>query len=119
MNLRKRAAAPPSILPSAAIQLSQSCPQASEEPLTSANAIGAEPSAIRGDGARRAAGLDSVAGLAGGLGCAAGFGCKAFCCEGGLGWIMDLDWSAGLVAAGTAANDDRLDNTHMISAAPT
>src|SRR4051794_38046460 len=103
MNLRKRAAASPSILPSAAIQLSQPGPQASAGPLTRANEIGAKPSPMRGDALRRAAGVDTVAGLtaATGFACPADFCCSGgFCCETNFCWAAGLACAAGLIAGG-------------------
>ncbi|MGY4307743.1 hypothetical protein ACVIJ6_004986 [Bradyrhizobium sp. USDA 4369] len=65
MNLRKRAAALLSILPSAAIQLSQPGPQASGAPLTRAKEMAAAPSTLRrAAAAGRDAGLTGIAGLA-------------------------------------------------------
>ncbi|CCD96715.1 exported hypothetical protein [Bradyrhizobium sp. ORS 375] len=128
MNLRSRAAALPSILPSAAIQLSQPGPQESGPPLMRANAIGAEWSAIRGEAAGFFAGLASAAGLAGtaGLACTAGFGGEAGLAEIAGLLITGLPISglpvgglliAGVVVGGTAANDAEPVSTAVSKAA--
>ncbi|CCE02923.1 exported hypothetical protein [Bradyrhizobium sp. STM 3809] len=126
MNLRSRAAALPSILPSAAIQLSHPGPQESGPPLTSANEIGAELSAIRGEAAGFLAGFASAAGLAvglvvslvAGLAAVAGWtGMAGLICMAGFCGAEGLTETTGLLIAGWVVGGTAASDAEPISAA--